>query len=94
MISIGGNGDKINYHLYVTVVLNPKKKMRFLKFSFAEIYGDKMANEMNNLVRGTLDKLYDYYSYVNLPNVQVLSGSKTTYIEGDAIGCTNPYAMV
>ena len=42
---------------------------------------------MNNFVRGTLDKLYDYYSYVDSTNVQVPSGSKTTHIEGDAIGC-------
>ena len=44
---------------------------------------------MNNLVRGTLDKLYDHYFYVDFPNVQVPSGSKTTHIEGDAISCTD-----
>ena len=44
---------------------------------------------MNNFVRGTLDKLYDYYSYVDSTNVQVPSGGKTTHIEGDAIDCTD-----
>ena len=44
---------------------------------------------MNNLVRGTWDKLYDHYFYVDFPDVQVPSGSKTTHIEGDAIDCTD-----
>ena len=60
-----------------------------MKFSFSSVYGDQVANEMNNLVRGTLDKLYDHYFYVDFPNVQVPSGSKTIHIEGDAIGCTD-----
>ena len=43
---------------------------------------------MNNFVRGALDKLYDYYSYVDSTNVQVPSG-KTTHIKDDAIDCTD-----
>ncbi|XP_050248897.1 zinc finger BED domain-containing protein RICESLEEPER 2-like [Quercus robur] len=53
-----------------------------------------MVDEMIELVRGTLVKLCDYYSCVDLPNVQVLSGSEGTHIEGESIGCSNPYAMV
>ena len=89
-----GKGDKMNYLLYVVVVLDPRKKLRFLKFSFFEIYGNEVANEMIVLVRGTLVKLYDYYSCVDSPNVQVLSGSEKTHIEGESIGCTDPYVMV
>ena len=65
--------------------------MRFLNFSFSEIYGDEVVNEMIDLVRGTLVKLYDYYSCVDSPNVQVLSGSERTQMEGDA---SDPYVMV
>ena len=89
-----GKGDKINHLLYVSMVLNPRKKLRFLKFSFSEINGNEVADEMIELVRGTLVKLYDYYSCVDSPNVQVLSGSERTHIEGESIGCTDPYAMV
>ena len=53
-----------------------------------------MVDEMIELVRGTLVKLYDYYSCVDSPNIQVLSGSERTHIEGESIGCTDPYAMV
>ena len=56
-----GKGDKINYLLYMVMVLDPRKKMRFLNFSLSEMYGDEMADEMIDLVRKTLDRLYDYY---------------------------------
>ena len=67
-----GKVDKINHLLYVVVVLNPRKKMRFLKFSFFEIYGDELVDEMIDLVRGTWVKLYDYYSCTN-PYVMINS---------------------
>ena len=89
-----GKWDKINHLLYVAVVLDPRKKLRFLKFYFSEISGNEVANEMIELVRGTLVKLYDCYSCVDSPNVQVLSGSERTHIKGESIGCTNPYVMV
>ena len=75
------------------MVLDPRKKMRFLKFSFSEIYGDEVVDEMIDLVRGTLVKVYDYYSCVDSPNVQVPGGSERTHI-GESIGCSDPYAMV
>ena len=31
---------------------------------------------------------------VNSPKVQVPSGSERTHIEGESIGCSDPYAMV
>ena len=78
----------------MTVVLDPRKKLGFLKFCFSEIYGNEVADEMVELVRGSLVKLYDYYSYVDSPNVQVPSRSERTHIEGESISCRNPYAMV
>ena len=68
--------------------------MRFLKFSFYEIYGNEVADEMVDLVRKTMDRLYDYYSCVDSPNVAIPSESERTHIEGDKIGCTDLYAMV
>ena len=57
-----------------------------MKFSFSEIYGNEVVDEMIELVRGTLVKLYDYYSCVDSPNVQVASGRERTHIEGESIG--------
>ena len=87
-------GDKINQLLYVAMVLDPRKKMRFLKFSFSEIYVDEVVDEMIDLGRKTMDMLYDYYSRVDSPNVVVPSKSERTHIEADTIGCSNSYAMV
>ena len=56
----GRGGDNMNHLLYVAVVLDPRKKLRFLKFCFSEIYGNEVADEMVELVRGSLVKLYDY----------------------------------
>ena len=86
--------DKINQLLYVTVVLDPRKKMRFLKFSFFEIYRDEVADEMVDLVRKTMDRLYDDYSRVDSSNVAVPSESERTHMEGDTIGCSDLYTMV
>ena len=84
----------MNYLLYVVVVLDPRKKLKFLKFCFSEIYGNEVADVMVELVSGSLVKLYDFYSRVDSPNVQVQSGSERTHIEGESIGCSDPYAMI
>ncbi|KAK9990979.1 hypothetical protein SO802_025964 [Lithocarpus litseifolius] len=89
-----GKDDKINHLLYVVVVLDPRKKLRFLKFCFSEIYGNEVADVMVELVRGSLVKLYNYYSCVDSPNVQVPSGSERTHIEGESIGCSDLYTIV
>ncbi|XP_050290476.1 zinc finger BED domain-containing protein RICESLEEPER 2-like [Quercus robur] len=89
-----GKGDKINKLLYVVVVLDPRKKMRFLKFSFFEIYGDEVANEMVDLVGSFMARLYDDYSRVDSPNVVLPSENERTHMEGDTVGCSDPYAMV
>jgi len=89
-----GKGDKMNHLLYVAVILDPRKKLGFLKFCFSEIYGNEVADVMVELVRGTLVKLYDFYSRVDSSNVQVASGRERTHIEGESIGCSDPYVMV
>ncbi|XP_050251415.1 zinc finger BED domain-containing protein RICESLEEPER 1-like [Quercus robur] len=89
-----GKGDKINKLLYVAVVLDPRKKMRFLKFSFSEIYGDEVADEMVDLVRNFMDRLNDDYSRVDSPNVVLPSENGRTHMEGNTIGCSDPYVMV
>ena len=86
-----GKGNKMNRLLYVVVVLDPRKKSGFF---FPETYGNEVDDEMIELVRGSLVKLYDYYFCVDSPNVQVPSGSERIHIEGESIGCSNPYAMV
>ena len=55
-----GEGEKINLLLYVVVVLDPQKKLKFLKFSFSEIYGNAVAEVMVDKVKDLLYKLYNF----------------------------------
>ena len=54
----------------MVVVLDPWKKLRFLKFSFFEIYGNVVAEVMVDKVKDLLYKLYNFYSSIHSPNVQ------------------------
>ena len=65
-----GEGEKINSFFYVAMVLDPWKKLRFLKFSFYEIYGNAVAKVMVDKVKDLLYKLYNFYSSIHSPNVQ------------------------
>ena len=78
----------------MVVILDPRKKIRFLKFSFSEIYGDEVANEMVDLVGNFMARLYDDYSRVDSPNVVLPSENERTHMEGDTVGCSDLYAMV
>ncbi|KAL4626790.1 hypothetical protein ACB092_05G122400 [Castanea dentata] len=86
-----GEGDKINHFLYVAVVLDPRKKLRFLKFSFSKIYGNEVGKVKVDKVKDLLMKLYTFCCSVNSPNVQEPSGSERTQMVGDA---SDPYVMV
>ncbi|XP_030970188.1 zinc finger BED domain-containing protein RICESLEEPER 1-like [Quercus lobata] len=86
-----GEGEKINHLLYVAVVFDPRKKLRFLKFSFSEIYGNAVAEVMVDKVKDLLFKLYNFYTSIHSSNVQDQSGSERTELESDA---SDPYVMV
>jgi hypothetical protein len=90
-----GEGDKINPLLYVTVVLDPRKKLTFLKFCFSKVYGEAKASRKIVNVRDVLTKLYEHYASVHSPNVEVesLSEKSTTTMDVD-VSETNPYALI
>ena len=44
----------------MVVVLDPQKKLKFLKFSFSEIYGNAVAEVMVDKVKDLLYKLYNF----------------------------------
>ena len=86
-----GEGEKINSFFYVAMVLDPWKKLRFLKFSFYEIYGNAVAKVMVDKVKDLLYKLYSFYSSIHSPNVQEQSRSERTELKSDA---SDPNVMV
>ena len=69
-----------------------KKKLRFLKFSFSEIYGNEVGSVMVDKVKALLMKLYTFLCSVNSPNVEEPGGGeRTPMVVGDA---SDPYVMV
>ena len=75
----------------MAVVLDPRKQLRFLKFSFSEICGNAVAEVMVDTMIDLLYKFYNFYSSIHSPNVQEQSGSERAELESDA---SNPYVMV
>ena len=71
-------GDEINSLLYVAVVLDQQKKLRFLKFSFFEIYEIEVGKVMVDKMKDLLINLFNFYSSIHSPNVQESSRSERT----------------
>ena len=55
-----------------------EKKLRFLKFSFFEIYGNVVAEVMVDKVKNLLVKLNNFYFSIHSLNVQEQNGSERT----------------
>jgi hypothetical protein len=90
-----GEGDKINPFLYVAVVLDPRKKLTFLKFCFSKLYGEAKASEKIANVRDVLTKLFKHYTSVHSPNMEVESFSEKSTMTTDVdMSETNPYAFI
>ena len=55
------NIKNINFLLYVVVVLDPCYKLRYIMFSFKQVYENSKAEELTTMVKATLTKLYEHY---------------------------------
>lgn len=87
-----GIGDKFNLLLNIAVVLDPRNKKRFLKFSFMSIYGEDVADIMMVKVEDALTKLFNYYKTVyDSLNVEVRIEDEEmpTVVDDD-----DPYAII
>lgn len=87
-----GIGDKFNLLLIIAVVLDPRNKKRFLKFSFMSIYGEDVADIMMVKVEDALTKLFNYYKTVyDSLNVEVRIEDEEmpTVVDDD-----DPYAII
>ena len=50
--------DNINLMLFVVVVLNPRYRLKYVKFWFREWYGKDKGDVMSSKVRDALKRLY------------------------------------
>ncbi|KAL7220101.1 hypothetical protein ACSBR2_013039 [Camellia fascicularis] len=47
--------------MYVAVVLGPRKKLRYVKFCFNQLFGESVVNQMTGQVEECLTRLYEHY---------------------------------
>ncbi|KAF7139508.1 hypothetical protein RHSIM_Rhsim07G0239000 [Rhododendron simsii] len=78
-----GKGDRFNFLLYVAVVLDPRFKLRWVKFCYIKTKGKEVAEEMEKRVKGVLDKLYDAYANEGEVRVQVASTTPSIVVDED-----------
>ena len=55
------NIKNINFLLYVAIVLDPHYILRYIMFSFKQVYENSKAEELIAMVMATLTKLYKHY---------------------------------
>ena len=59
-----GSVDRINPMLFVAVVVDPRYKLKYVKFWFKQLYDKEKADELGLRVREALNRLYKHYSEV------------------------------
>ncbi|KAL7230363.1 hypothetical protein ACSBR2_008785 [Camellia fascicularis] len=88
-----GDGDKINLLLYVAVVLDPRKKLKYLNFCFSQILIEKVVNEMTGKVKDCLTRLYEHYVSHDSKSGQEPNVSAASEMEVDD-DCDDPHMLI
>ncbi|KAG5565398.1 hypothetical protein RHGRI_001332 [Rhododendron griersonianum] len=78
-----GKGDRINFLLYAVVAIDPRFKLRWVKFCYTKTKGKEVAEGMEKCVKGVLDKLYDAYANEGKVRVQVASAMPSVVVDED-----------
>uniref|UniRef100_A0A803KUW4 hAT-like transposase RNase-H fold domain-containing protein n=1 Tax=Chenopodium quinoa TaxID=63459 RepID=A0A803KUW4_CHEQI len=67
------NVDNINLMLYIAVVLDPRRKMHYVKWAINDQYDSNKATQLYDMVMGTLTSLYEHYAALQSQNVPSVS---------------------
>ncbi|XP_050939368.1 zinc finger BED domain-containing protein RICESLEEPER 2-like [Cucumis melo] len=73
-----GNNEKNNLLLYVAIVLDPRKKLRFVSFCLKNFFGPKVVESMGNVVEQCCRRLFYEYSTTRSGSRQGCSSTSTT----------------
>ena len=79
--------------MYVVVVLDPRKKLRYVQFCFSQLFGESVVNTMTGQVKDCLTRLYDHYLTNDSNFVEVLDSNELSrmVIDND---CDDPHLMI
>ncbi|KAL0552059.1 hypothetical protein IC582_011152 [Cucumis melo] len=72
------NNEKNNFLLYVAIVLDPRKKLRFVSFCLKNFFGLEVAESMGNVVEQCCRRLFHEYSTTRSGSRQGCSSTSTT----------------
>ncbi|XP_058784740.1 zinc finger BED domain-containing protein RICESLEEPER 2-like [Vicia villosa] len=58
-----GSVDKLNKMIYFGIILDPRYKLRFIEWTFKDMYGvgSKLGSNLLKAIKESLQKLYDWY---------------------------------
>ncbi|KAL0533128.1 hypothetical protein IC582_030343 [Cucumis melo] len=73
-----GNNEKNNLLLYVAIMLDPQKKLRFVSFCLKFFFGAEVAESMGNVVEQCCRRLFHEYSITQSRSRQGCSSTSTT----------------
>ena len=57
-----GNVDRINLMLFMAIAVDPRYKLKYVKFWFKQWYDKEKDDELGLRVRNALNRLYKYYN--------------------------------
>ena len=75
-----GDQDTQNFLLYVAVVLDPRFKLKYVRFCFGRLYDVEEAENFTIKVKDTLLRLFEHYMNVD-ENVEVVDSVVTSINE-------------
>ncbi|KAA0042176.1 zinc finger BED domain-containing protein RICESLEEPER 2-like [Cucumis melo var. makuwa] len=73
-----GNNERNNLLLYVAIVLDPRKKLRFVSFCLKNFFGPEVAESMGNVEEQCCRRLFHEYSTTRSGSRQGCSSTSTT----------------
>ncbi|KAL0541869.1 hypothetical protein IC582_021947 [Cucumis melo] len=73
-----GNNEKNNLLLYVVIVLDPRKKLRFVYFCLKNVFGPEVDESLENVVEQCCKRLFHEYSTTRSGSRQGCSSISTT----------------
>ncbi|KAF7130803.1 hypothetical protein RHSIM_Rhsim10G0137500 [Rhododendron simsii] len=76
-----GKVENMNMMMFIAIVLDPRFKLRYVKFCFSKLFDFDVVEELTKMIRGELDRVFVEYEKFNLS--APVSSQKWTGMEID-----------
>lgn len=65
-----GDPEKMNHFVYISLVLNPRYKLKFVEYMFKMMFGEEIGSKAGKKLSITLRNLYNEYKAQKEPQVE------------------------